>query len=236
MPTSKTKKATKSKPETKKTSAVLDTEQTTDFDLDSSDETTGKTSMLPNFLYSKKTYIILLIIGLLTILYFKKNLFIAATVNNMPISNFEVMDKMSKQFREQTLTQIINEKIILNEARKNDVVVRKADIDQKLVELEQNVGGAEILDNLLTQQGQTRDALRDQLKIQLTIEKLYSKDASVSAEELDQFIAQNKDQLRSSDSAQQKTEATEIIKQQKLSQIFNEKFQQLKQNAKITIF
>lgn len=185
---------------------------------------------------NKKTFLVILIVGLLLLAYYKKSLFIAATVNSTPITNFELLSRINQQFRTQMLDQMVNEKLISQEARKNGVTVTPAEIDQKITQLESNVGGAQMLDTLLQQQGQTRDSLKSQLAIQLSIEKLYAKDATVSAQEVEDFIAQNADQLRASDSAGQTTEATDLIKQQKLSQIFNEKFQQLKQSAKVTIF
>lgn len=185
---------------------------------------------------NRKTFLVILIIGLLLLAYYKKSLFIAATVNSTPITNFELLSRINQQFRTQMLDQMINEKLITEEARKNGVVVTHQEIAQKITQLESNVGGAQMLDTLLEQQGQTRDSLKSQLAIQLSIEKLYAKDATVSAQEVEDFIAQNADQLRASDSAGQTTEATDLIKQQKLSQIFNEKFQQLKQSAKVTIF
>ena len=107
---------------------------------------------------------------------------------------------------------------------------------ESISELEKNVGGAQALDNLLTQQGQTKASLKTQLIIQLSIEKLYASQATVSAQEVNEFIAQNQSQLVATDSAGQLKEAQESLKQQKLSQIFNEKFQQIKQSAKIQIF
>lgn len=178
----------------------------------------------------------MLLIGLLLLGFYKKNWFIAATVNGVPISNIELLARVNKEHREQTLSQMINEKLILTEARKNGIRVTQQDLDNKISQLEKNVGGSQILDKLLIQQGQTRASLREQLVIQLSIEKLYTNEATVSAQETSQFVAQNADQLTATDSAGQVKEATELLKQQKLSQAFNEKFQSLKQSAKIQIF
>ncbi|MDO8639189.1 MAG: hypothetical protein Q7R43_06445, partial [Candidatus Daviesbacteria bacterium] len=73
-------------------------------------------------------------------------------------------------------------------------------------------------------------------KIQLIIEKLYANEATVSASEVAQFIAQNGSQLQATDSAGQQKEAEDALKQQKLGTIFNQKFQDLKSAAKVTIY
>lgn len=195
-----------------------------------------KISSLKDFRNSKKFYLILAIAALVLLAVYKKDLFIAAMVNGSPITNLELQMKLNKQFRTQTLNQLINEKIILTEAIKKNAVASDAEINNKIAEIEKSVGGAESLNALLSQQGQTRDSIREQIKLQLSIEKLYANEASVSAEEVAAFIEQNSEQLRATDSAGQEKEAEELIKSQKLSQLFSQKFQELKEKAKVQIF
>lgn len=196
----------------------------------------------PNFLpkfptVSKKVAIIgLIIVAILLLGYFKKNWFIAATVNGAPITNFELLTRMNQQYRTQTINQMINEKLILDEVRRNNVVVTDGEVNEKVAQLEQSFGGKETLDNLLSQQRQTREDLKRDLRLQLAIEKLYSSQATVSAEEIDTFVLESKEQLSATEAAAQRSEAEGILRQQKLSQIFNEKFQEIKAKAKITIF
>ncbi len=195
-----------------------------------------KVSSLKNFRSSKKFYIILIIAGILLLAIFKKGWFVAALVNGSPITNLELQMKLNAQFRTQTLNQVVNEKIIADEARKNNAMPLQSEIDQKIIELEKNVGGKEALDSLLAQQGQTRTGLVDQIRIQLAITKLYDKEATVSAEEVASFIEQNKSQMTATESAGQEKEAYDNLKNQKLSEIFSQKFQELKTKAKIQTF
>ncbi len=191
---------------------------------------------ITNFRPTRNTYIILVIAGLLLLAIYKKSLFIAATVNGAPITNLELQLKLNDQFRDQTLNQLINEKIILNEAAKNNAIPSQQAIDAKIAGLETTVGGKDALNSLLTQQGQTRGGLRDQVMVQLAITKLYDKEATVSADDVSKFIDSNKAQLKATDSAGQEKEAYDNLKQQKLSQIFSQKFQELRQKANIKIF
>lgn len=201
-------------------------------------KTTEEIIVEPRFalLRDRRVYIVLVVIGFGLLVFYFKSFFIAATVNGMPVFNFELLSRMNKQFRDQTLSQMVNEKIILSEAAKQGVIVTPTDIDTKMQEIEQNVGGAATFDSLLAQQGQTRDSVKSQLKLQIVIEKLYSNEATISAEEVSQFLEQSKDSLRATDSAGQEKEATDILKQQKLSQVFNDKFEKIKKDAKINIF
>lgn len=196
----------------------------------------NKLSSYKNFRSSKKFYLILIVAGLLLLFIYKKSWFVAASVNGSPITNLELQMKLNKQFRSQILTQLINEKIILAEATKNNTLASETEVSKKISEIETSVGGPQALDALLSQQGQTRDSIRQQIKLQLSIEKLYANEATVSGEEVAAFIEQNKDQLRATDSAGQQKEAFDSLKSQKLSQIFSQKFQDLKTKAKIQIF
>ena len=193
-------------------------------------------SNITNVKKSKKFYAVVVIAGLLLLSLYKKDWFIAATVNGTPITNLELQSKLNQQFRSKTLDQLVTEKIILNEALKNNTLPTETEINGKIKEIETQVGGTQALDSLLSQQGQTRSSVRDGLKLQLAMTKLYEKDATVSAEEVANFIEQNKDQLRATDSASQQKESYDAIKSQKLSQLFSQKFQELKTKAKIQIF
>jgi len=196
----------------------------------------GRISAVRNYRPRPSVYIGAAIIGLSILAVTNKSLFVAATINGSPVSNLELQSRLNTQFRQQVLNEMINEKIILDEAKSKKIIVQKSEIDNQVTELEGNMGGKDALDNILNMQGQTRGQLRDQIKIRLLAEKMYGAEATVSAEEVDQFITENKDQLQSTEPAEQIKEAREILEQQKLSQIFSTKFQELKQAAQIKVF
>lgn len=186
--------------------------------------------------FSKKVVLVIAVGVLLTLVFWKKEWFVAATVNGSPITTLELMSRMSRDYKTQALDQVISEKIILAEAKNKGIQVNKQEIDKKLSEIEQKFGGQESFSKLLAQQGQTRDGFKEQVLLQLIVEKLYSNEATVSAEEVDSFIKESASSLQATDSAKQKEEAENVLKQQKLSQIFSQKFQELKQQAQVKIF
>lgn len=178
----------------------------------------------------------MVVLGLALLAFYKKSWFVAATVNGEPITSVELMSKLNQDYRQQALDQMVNERIITQEARKKGITVTQKDIDDKIAEVETQVGGADALNGLLSQQGQTKEGLKGQLKIQILVEKLYGSEATVSAEEIETYITQNSATLQSTDSAKQRVEAESALKQQKLTDIFGQKFQSLKDGAKILIF
>lgn len=185
---------------------------------------------------SKRVYLVILLLGLLLLAYYKKDWFVAVMVNGQPISNLELQQRLNQQYRQQVLNQMINEKIITDTAAQKNITVSQSEVNQKISDYEKNVGGPDVLNSLLTQQNQTREGFERQVRLQLLVEKLYGREATVSAQEVSDFINQNKTQLQASDEAGQTKEATDAVKQQKLSQIFQQKFQALRQAAKIQIF
>lgn len=185
---------------------------------------------------SRNVYIVLVIAGVLLLATLKKDLFVAAMVNGQPVFNLELQTRLNQQFRAQTLDQMVSEKIILDEANKNRALATETEVSVKIAEIETSVGGVQAFNNLLSQQGQTIDNVKKQLRVQLSIEKLYAKDAPVSADEISKYIETNQSILSATDSAGQEKEAMTALKQQKLSQTFQAKFQALRQAAKIQIF
>ncbi len=184
----------------------------------------------------KRVWVGVVVLGLLLLGVARKEWFVAATVNGKPISNFTVQKRLNEQFKSQVVSQMVDERIIKDEAKNKGITITPADVDQKISALETQFGGAQVLDSLLSQQGQTREGLRKNLELQIIIEKLYSSEATVSAEEVDQYLAQNGQQLQATDEAAQRKEAEDQLKQQKLGQLFSQKFQQLKEAAKVKLF
>lgn len=184
----------------------------------------------------KKFWLTILVIGVLLLAVVKKNLFIAAVVNGQPISNLELQMRLNQQFKTQTLAQMVNEKLLRQEASKKGAVVTQPELDSKVKEIESQYGGTDGFNAILSQQGMTRADFLSQTNLQLIVEKLYSSEASPSNTDIDKFIADNKDLPEATEPAKFRETATKQIFQTNLAKVFNEKFQALKQAAKIQIF
>lgn len=184
----------------------------------------------------KKILIGVLLVFLVALSIYKKHWFVAAFVNNKPITTLELVIKLYGSYKAQALEGIVSERIVLDEARKRGVLPTVAEVDAKYGELVDRFGGEVAFAGLLEQQGQKRATVRDQIKVQLAMEKMYSSEVSVSDGELKQFVDDNKQFLQASDSATQKVEAEKVLRQRKLSEIFSGKFEELKGKANVKIF
>ena len=193
-------------------------------------------SLVQNKFFSKQVLIGLGVVLLLLLVVNKKHWFVPATVNGLPILSPQVIVRLYSDYRSPAVSELIDERIIMAEAKKNNVLPSREEINARMTELEAQVGGAEALNNLLAQEGTSRTSLERRMSMRLALEKIYSNEATVSAEEIDEFVKTNTAQLTATDSAGQKTEAEKIIKQDKLGAIINQKFAELREKANIKIF
>ncbi|MBI4036475.1 SurA N-terminal domain-containing protein [Candidatus Daviesbacteria bacterium] len=189
-----------------------------------------------NIRQNKKLYVALLVIGLLLLVFYKKSWFVAAIVNGQAISAFELNNRLNNLYKDRILNQLINEKVLEQEAAKKGISITPPQVNDKIKEAETAYGGKETFEMLLSQQGITRDEFIRQTRLQLLVEKLYENESSPSGEEVKKFMEDNANVPEATDAAKFKQLAEDSVRQQKLSKIFGEKFQSLRQSAKIQIF
>lgn len=166
----------------------------------------------------------------------KKHWVVAATVNGSPISGVEVLRKLDGDYRAKALESLVNEKIVLDEAKKNNALPTSDQVKSRIAEIETQYGGADNFNNLIKQEGQTRESVEQQIKFYLALENLYGSQATVSAEEVENFVTQNKEQLSATEPAKQREEAAKSLKDSKLQTIIQQKFLELKQKATVKLF
>src|SRR3989344_5775011 len=112
------------------------------------------------------------IIILFVFVYFFKGLFVAATVNGEQISRIAVIREIEKQNGKATLESLITKKLILQDAKKNNISITQADIEGEINKISANLKNqGTTLDKALEAQGMTRTQLNEEIKIQLIIQK-----------------------------------------------------------------
>lgn len=186
---------------------------------------------------SAKNIILVVLLILIAIVWKFRSNFIAAMVNGQPISRMQLNDRLVKKFGDQTLDSIINERLILAAARQKGIFIKSEDIDNRAKQIEGRLKGKISLDDALKAQGLTKDDFRKELEIQLSIEKLFEKDATVSANEIDDYISKNNQTFKSAtDPAAVTQEVRTILIQQKINDLFGKWFDDIRKNSKVTKF
>lgn len=194
------------------------------------------------FLKSRKIKIFIIIFILLLVVgslgYRLKDWFIAATVNNQPITRFSLDRELEKQGGQKVLDNMILETLILQEAKKKGITANPQEIDQKIGEIEkQFTAQGQTLDLYLANLGQTRKEFQKQIEVQLLVEKMLGSDIKIEDKEVVDYFEKNKDLFPKGTTLEsKKDEIKQMLTQQKLSQNFQSWAENLKKEAKINYF
>lgn len=176
-----------------------------------------------------KTAIIIAIIVPLGVLgYVFKGFFIAATVDNSPISRLAIIQKIEKSSGKNVLNSLITEKLIQNEARAKKIIVSNDEINAEIKKIEDQIkaqGGA--FGAALSAQGMTMDELKKQIILQKQVEKLLGDKLNVTDEEAAKYIKDNKVPV---------DQAKDDLRNQKLNQEASILITTLKSESKIRYF
>ena len=174
----------------------------------------------------------------IAIFFFGKSIFLAALVNGTPITRYSVIKELEKQNGKQALDSLITKKLILQTAKKKNIEVKQSDVDKEIKKIEENTARqGQNLDEILKYQRMTRSDLMNQIKVQLTVEKLLADKIKVSEKEIKEFIKKNTpEEENSTQKPPTKDVAKTQLRQQKLEKEATAWVEQLKKNAKISIF
>jgi foldase protein PrsA len=118
-----------------------------------------------------------------------------AKINGEAISKDELYDVMVEQYGAATVDQLIADKIVVSEAKKEKVTITEEDLNAEVDKLKQSYGGDEVFDQMLASNNTSLDALKEDLKSYLTLRKLLEPQIEITDEELKTYFDENKDSL-----------------------------------------
>jgi len=188
----------------------------------------------------KPYYVVIgvIIVALLSLLYYFKSFFIVAIVNGQPIWRSTLNNQMAKQYGQQMLDTLITETLIEQQAKNKGIMIDDDKVASETAKIEESVASqGQTLDQILILQGMTRVDLKKQLRLNLMVEQLAGSDASASAEEVTNYIKDNSTTLPKDLTGNKLTEyVANLLASQKRSQIIQSWLVNLKQGAKIQTF
>ncbi|MDO8452678.1 MAG: SurA N-terminal domain-containing protein [bacterium] len=176
----------------------------------------------------------LVVVSIATLLFYKKHWILSALVNNRPVTSFEVMSRAYKTYRKEITDQIVNERLVFDEARRQGALPTAGEVEDKIKEVEERYGGKEEFDALLLQNNQTRANLVTNIRTLLAMEKMYGELVTVTDEDVEAYLKENS--VEAADEAARREEAKKAVREQKLNQLYSVKFQELKDKANIRVF
>ena len=180
--------------------------------------------------------LILIVVG--GLLFGLAKISFVASVNGKLISRMSVIKELEKQNGQKTLDVIVLKTLVDQEAKKKKIVVNQSDIDTEIKKIEASIVSQGLtLDELLQQQGMTKDSLNEEIRIQLELNKLVGNDVAVSDKEVSDYITSQSSQATAGTTQPMtKEQATTQLKQQKLQQKIQTYLADLKAKAKINYF
>lgn len=174
-----------------------------------------------------KFYIIAVLVLAIGVMLFNR-FGIVAWVDNKPVTRMEFYKDLETRYGKDTLDQLIVEKLIREEAATKGINVTEEEINAEITKYETEQGGKEALAQILVSQNISESEFKDLVEFQLLRQKLFENGVTVTDEEVDQYIEQNKDALvdpenpqTASQEAQLKSEIRDQLIQQKVAQNYS---------------
>lgn len=231
-----TKKATKTKVQAKPRAKVKATQvsalQTFQSSL-SKISKPGFSSIRSNVKIDKRTgWIIGGVVALVVVILLVAKVFTIAWVDNHPISWFEYYSTLNSKYGTDLKDQMISQQLVVDEAEKRHTTVSDQEVNNEISTIKTQSGGDANFNQLLQQQGLTMVELQKQVKLQLIIQKMFSSEASVSADEVAKYISDNKDQYPNPD-ASTEAQVKQQLQQQKLVDVFRTWLQQAQASNRV---
>jgi hypothetical protein len=186
---------------------------------------------------TKKALCIVLVLLLVTLAYYFKSAFVVASVNGSFISKASLVKELEKQDGKKVLENIVMEKLVKDELTKNKITVSVEEVESEIKKIEEQVKSqGATLEQALAQQDLTREKLVEQITKQKKIEKLLMDKISVTDEEVQTVIKDNKIEIPKGKETETLEKIKEQIKGQKLQEEAQKWIADLQASAKIKYF
>lgn len=177
----------------------------------------------------KYLYAVLVVLALIGLLFTASRFWIVAWVDNKPITKFELYSLLEKRDEGKTAEELIVQRLLLSEGQKQKQAVSGSETDLEIKKIEDQQGGSEQLDQILSIQRLSREDFKKLVELQLLKQKLFSGNVNISEEDVNKYIEENKQSLpanvlnnpESSEAAQLRDGVKEQLKQLKVNENFN---------------
>ncbi len=164
--------------------------------------------------------------------------FLAGTVNSSPITRMELNSKMAEKYGKQTFDEMVNEKLLASELKKNNIVISDAEIKAEMDKIIKEYGGEEAFKSALSQYGlseeKAKDSIRQSLALKKLIEKAYK--IEITDAQVKKYFDDNKKNYTGKKFEDVSTEIKETLYQQEVYAKSQEWFTGIRKSAKIVSY
>lgn len=188
----------------------------------------------------KYVYAGALICLVLVAVYFFRDFFVLATVNNYPITRISVIKKLEQLGGKQVLDKLVTENLIKQEAKKQKIVVTDDEVKKALEDIKVQISSQSGMsyEQYLSQNNVKEKDIMDEIKIwNLTMNKLLADKIKVTEQEIQtHFDTYKADYYKDKKLEDVKSDIVKLLEQQKASEAQAQFVEELKAKANITYF
>lgn len=202
-------------------------------------ENTFGESSKKNLIKNKKVLAGVGLAGLLLIIlaFLFKGLLVVALVNGSPVTRAAVIKELENQNGKAILDNLVLKKLILQEADRRNTEVNQAEIDAEIKKIEESLKTqGSTLDQALELQGLSRNQLYEEIRIQLSLQKMVG-NSLATEKQIDDYIEQNRAQFAEGTTEVEMRQQAKLSVEQELTQTKTQEFiKELQDSANIRYF
>ncbi len=184
--------------------------------------------------------LLVIAIGVVVFLLVQKNrhLLIVGTVNKSPVYRWELNSKMAEKYGEQTFEEIISERLLNENLKKNKISISQEEVNSEMAKIKEQYGGDEQFKLALEQFGMTEDQAIKSIEQSLGLKKLIESQNTIEIkdEDVKQYFTDNKDTYTDKKLEDVSAEIKEILYQQEIYTKSQEWYSTIRQEAKVSSY
>ncbi len=165
------------------------------------------------------------------------NSYSVAVVNGERIARNDFYQRLEKAYGSQAVSTLIDEQLIQQEASKQGYTASEGDVDNRIKEIESEIGGKDKLDDALEVNGITMEDLRRQVRLDLLVKDVLEPTIDYEDKDVEDFFKQYKDVIYTGQEdvkfEDKKEEVTEYFLNQKIDEAKTAWLSELRKEARI---
>lgn len=167
-----------------------------------------------------------------------RSLILAGTVNNSPISRMELNQKLAERYGKQTFEEMVNEKLLAEQIKKNGIVVSDEEVNADVEKMIKQYGSPEAFKSALEQFGLTEEKAKISIKQSIGFKKLIEKSnkIEITDEAVKKYFESNKETYSGKKLEEVSAEIKDSLYQQELYTKSQEMFSTIRKDAKVNSF
>lgn len=167
-----------------------------------------------------------------------RGLFLAGTVNSFPVTRLELNNRLVEKYGKTTFDEIVNEKLLNDQIKKNNIVVTDEEVKVEMDKLIKQYGNEEEFKSALAQFNLTPEKAQKSIKQSLGFKKLIEKTSKVeiSDESVKKYFEENKATYKDKKLEDVAVSIKDSLYQQELFTKSQEIFTKIRTEAKVNSF